>query len=384
MTAGGPTAEVEGAAPASASSSSATSPSSAARLARAALPIVALLVFIGGTAAIAWAARDTLGYDFQAYAQAANRLLAGQPLYDPSIDVAGGFAIFLYPPPFAVLMIPFTWLPAGAGPTTWTIVLALAFAVGCGILPVRPSVRWTILLLAGICWPYLYSIKLGQVGPLLFLAFAAGWRRTGRPARVNGVRDDRQVSRPSCRLGRRDPALPGGHHQDRRSPSRRWRRPCSPASGWADYVILGGSVRPSTPHNFTLGALLYGAGIELGIATAVQWLGVVLTVVVVLAWWRVDPVVVRDDGRRQPAGLALLWEHYACSSSSVALLLERGHWWAIALPLLPWLGPATYPPIMFIGLIAPILGGRGRERRHRPRRPRPGPVRRGIPRDPTG
>src|SRR6266540_1987830 len=148
----------------------------------AALPIVAVLVFVAALVAIAVAAGSTLGYDYQAYVQAANRLLAGQPLYDPSVDVAGPFAIYLYPPPFAIAMIPFTWLPPGTGPAAWTVVLALAFAAGVWLLPVSRNVRWTTLLLAGLCWPFLYSIKLGQVGPLLFLAFVAGWRWRDRPA----------------------------------------------------------------------------------------------------------------------------------------------------------------------------------------------------------
>jgi hypothetical protein len=388
MTAGGPAAEVDGtvpAAPADPAASpladSAADPSPVVRLARAALPIVALLVFIGGTTAIAWAARDTLGYDFQAYVQAANRLLAGQPLYDPAVDVAGGFAIFLYPPPFAVLMIPFSWLPASVGPTVWTVVLAGAFALGCGLLPVRPSVRWTVLLLAGVCWPYLYSVKLGQVGPLLFLAFAAGWRWRDRPGPLG-------VAIAFGTIVKVQPALLFGWAVV----TRRYRAAVigigvliaaavattivTGLGTWSDYVAILGRVSApvTTPHNFTLGALLYGAGVELGVATAVQWLGVVLTVVVVLyAWWRADPVtsyVTTVVGSQLVS--PLLWEHYAMLLLiPVALLLERGHWWAIALPLLPWLGPATYPPIMFVGLVAPILTAPRRPRATAPTAPAP-------------
>ena len=38
-----------------------------------------------------------------------------------------------------------------------------------------------VLSLAAIDWPVLYSIKLGQVGPLLLLAIAVGWRWLDRP-----------------------------------------------------------------------------------------------------------------------------------------------------------------------------------------------------------
>ena len=48
----------------------------------------------------------------------------------------------------------------------------------------RPDVRWAIVLLAGLSWPFVYAIKLGQVGPILFLLFAIGWRWLDRPVRL--------------------------------------------------------------------------------------------------------------------------------------------------------------------------------------------------------
>ena len=53
-----------------------------AGLGRAALPVAAILVFIGSVAATVASAGETLGYDFLAYHQAAVRLLDGQSLYD--------------------------------------------------------------------------------------------------------------------------------------------------------------------------------------------------------------------------------------------------------------------------------------------------------------
>ena len=71
------------------------------RLGRAALPIVAVLVFVVVLGATVVAAGATLGFDFLAYHQAATRLLAGQPLYDMSFQTTGGFGLFYYPPTFA-------------------------------------------------------------------------------------------------------------------------------------------------------------------------------------------------------------------------------------------------------------------------------------------
>ena len=47
---------------------------------------------------------------------------------------------------------------------------------GIAILPVRAKIRWIMLGLSVINWPVFYSVLLGQVGPLLFLLFAVGWR----------------------------------------------------------------------------------------------------------------------------------------------------------------------------------------------------------------
>jgi len=333
----------------------------------AALPIVAVLVFVAALVAIAVAAGSTLGYDYQAYVQAANRLLAGQPLYDPSVDVAGPFAIYLYPPPFAIAMIPFTWLPPGTGPAAWTVVLALAFAAGVWLLPASRRVRWATLLLAGLCWPFLYSIKLGQVGPLLFLAFVAGWRWLDRPLPL-------AISMAAGTLIKVQPALLFG-----------WAfatgRSRAAAIGlgllvaaiavatlltgpatWADYLAILGRVSApvTTPHNYTAGAIAYAAGASLAVATAIQWAGVAVAAIVVLySWWRADAVsgyVTTVVGSQVVS--PLLWEHYAMLLLiPMALLLERRQWWAIGLPLLPWLGPLAYPPIFLVGLVAPLVTG---------------------------
>ena len=159
-------------------------PGRSAAFAAAALrlgPALVLVLLAVTSLAILGAAGDTLGYDFQAYARAADRLLAGQPLYDPTVDVAGGFAIYLYPPPFALAVIPFAALPDPAGTWAWLAFLVACFLGGTALLPVRPSIRWTVVALAALSFPFLYGLKLGQVAPILYLCFAIGWRSLDRP-----------------------------------------------------------------------------------------------------------------------------------------------------------------------------------------------------------
>jgi len=85
--------------------------------------IGALLLLVVATSA--W----RTGTDEQAYWQAAQRLAAGQPLYDPSAAPNTPFA-YWYPPPLAQVLAPFT-----------SFVSADAFTIG-----------WTIVLLACLWW----------------------------------------------------------------------------------------------------------------------------------------------------------------------------------------------------------------------------------------
>src|SRR6476469_1518060 len=128
------------------------------------LPVLAIVVFVLATAAIIVSAGSTLGYDFHAYEGAARRLLDGDRLYDPAVDVAGGFAIYLYPPPFALAIIPLAAVGGQAAVWAWTGLLVLAFLAGIALMPVRRNVAWIVVLLAAIDWTFVYSIKLGQVG----------------------------------------------------------------------------------------------------------------------------------------------------------------------------------------------------------------------------
>ncbi len=313
----------------------------AARLA----PALALLLLAATSLAILGAAGDTLGYDFQAYARAADRLLAGQPLYDPAVDVAGGFAIYLYPPPFALAVIPFAALPDPAGTWAWLGFLVACFLGGTALLPVRPSVRWTVVALAALSFPFLYGLKLGQVAPILYLCFAIGWRSLDRPVPLG-------LSTAAGTLVKLQPALLFGWM----AVTRRWAALAVGLAAlaavvagsllvvgvdtWADYLAL--LVRVSepvtTPHNMTPGAVAFRAGLTVGAATVVQYVAMGLTAVLtVFAWFRRDAATGFVVGVVASQLLSpLLWDHYAMLLLlPTALLLQRGQWWAAAHPAPP-------------------------------------------------
>ena len=336
----------------------------------AALPIVAVVVLVLTVAATIWSAGSTLGYDFHAYEGAARRLIDNQRLYDPAVDVAGGFAIYLYPPPFALAIVPLAIIGGQAAVGIWTSLMILAFVAGVALLPVGRSVRWLVLLLGALDWPVVYSIKLGQVGPILFLLFAIGWRWLDRPGRVGtaiGLGAIVKVQ-PALLLGWA--ALTGR------------RRTVVVAIGvivgaallativagtqpWFDYPSLLGRVASplTTPHNFTPGAIAFQAGVPVALAGAIQVLatGISLVAVVVATRTRSAEMSYLVAIVASPLISPLLWDHYAMLLLlPVAWLLERRQWWAVAIPLatsIPVVGvvpSAVYPVVFVVCLLAPI------------------------------
>jgi alpha-1,2-mannosyltransferase len=338
---------------------------------RVVLPVVAVVALALTVSAIVWSAGPTLGYDFHAYGDAANRLLHGEPLYDPSVDVAGGFAIYLYPPPFAVAIIPLAIVGGTAAVWAWTAFLVVAFVAGVAVIPVRPWVRWLILALGAIDWPFLYSIKLGQVGPILFLLFALGWRALDRPGILGATIGLGALVKVQPALLVVWAALTG-----------RWRAIAAAAivvgaagvatllvtglQPWIDYPTLLSRVASplTTPHNFTPGAVAVQAGASLDVAGLIQAVTTLLAIgAVVLASRRATGeaaylVTVVASQLVSP----LLWDHYAMLLLlPVAWLLERRAWWALAIPLVTsvfviGLLPAIVYPIAFAAaLVAPLV-----------------------------
>ena len=329
--------------------------------------IVGLLLLTTG--AVLVSAGATLGYDYQAYAHAAQRLLEGRPLYDSNVDVAGGFAIYLYPPPFALAVVPFTFLPGSVGTWAWLGALVAAFLAGTAILPVRPSVRWAVILLAALSFPFLYSVKLGQVGPLLYLCFAVGWRSLDRPVGLG-------LAVAAGALAKVQPGLLFGWMLL----TRRWRAilvglvACGAAAviatlitgaaTWMDYLVLLGRVSQPvpTPKNMTPGAVAWRAGASLEIATAIQWAAVIATVAITLfAWLRRDAATGFVVGMVASQLVSpLLWDHYAMLLLlPVALLLERRQWWAVVIPLATWLPfDVVYPAAFAVALLGPVVSAR--------------------------
>ncbi|HEX4898761.1 MAG TPA: glycosyltransferase family 87 protein [Candidatus Limnocylindrales bacterium] len=346
------------------------------RLAAAALPIVAILtlVVVTGSAAFASAQVGTLGFDFLSYDLAVRRFFDGGILYDQSFDYTGAFGLFYYPPPFVLLAAPLSVLEPALAAWIFTAILLLTYVLAVAILPVSRTIRWGMLLLGGLSWPLVYAIKLGQVGPILLLTFAIGWRWMDRPWRFGAATAVGTAIKIQPALlfgwallaGRRRAVVIGLAVLAVLALAATI---VAGPSSWVDQATLLARVsKPiDTPHNFTPGRLAFEAGAGQALAWAVQianW--VAIAVVVIWATLRCAPVasylaVVIASQLISP----ILWDHYALMLLlPVAWLVSRGHWWSVVIPLVtavPLTG--TTPPIAdplayWVTLVAVVVEGR--------------------------
>lgn len=345
-----------------------------ARLTDAIVPICSLLLLAAMLALVLGSAGKTLGYDFEAYAGAARRLINGERLYDPSVSAAGGFSIYLYPPPFALAVAPLTLLPDAVARGVWVLAMALCLPLGAALLPVRRDVRWLVVVLGALDWPFLYSVKLGQVGPLLFVLFAAAWRWRDRPISLGA----------SIALGalvKVQPALLIAWA----AVTGRWRAAgigvgvvaaaaaaatvFTGIGAWFDYVTLLARISSAaaTPHNCSPGAVLYQAGLPEAAAEAGQLASTAAVAVVVLLIWRRGGAEVGLMGTIVASQLVtpLLWDHYAMLLLlPTAWFLETGRKWVVLFPILGWVSlfdstgawpAAASVPLVFFGVLALLL-----------------------------
>ena len=260
-------------------------------------------------------------------------------------------------------VVPFALLPPAAGTWLW-LALSVAMLVGAiAILPVRPNVRWVVLLLAGLSWPVAYALKLGQVGPLLLLLFAVAWRFLDRPVAVGAVGAIGAIVKIQPGIVLLWAII-----------TRRFRAVAVGAAilvvaavattvilggvgVWQDYVALLRNVSDpiTTPHNFTPGAAAYQAGATAGVATAIQ---LVSSALVVAAFLFAAPRLQADASFLTTVVASqllspVLWDHYAMLLLlPVAWLLQHRRWWAALIPL------ATSAATLFVGIpswIYPVM-----------------------------
>jgi hypothetical protein len=311
-------------------------------------------LFVVLTGLVLAASGKTLGYDYLCYEGAARALTEGRPIYDNAFSIQVGTCpgTYTYPPPFAVALIPWLLL-GGAAAGAWCLAMAACFLLGVALLPVSFRTRSLLLVVAAFDWPLLYAIKLGQVGPILFLLFAATWRWMDR-APVLGA---------ATAVGAMVKVQPGLVAIWALA-TRRYRAfalaacaaavlaaaamPLTTFGAWGDYVDLvrglGGTF--STPHDFAPGAVAHLAGASEAAATAVQLASAALALAALLAAWRFGSPGLGLQATFVASQLlsAPLRDHYAMLLLlPTAWLLERGRKWSVVFPLSGWLSIAAFP-----------------------------------------
>ena len=285
-----------------------------------------------------------------------------------------------------LLAAPLAVLDPAIAAWIFTALLVVTYAAAVAILPVSRNIRWAILLLGGLSWPLVYAIKLGQVGPIILLTFAIGWRWMDHPWRLGAATAVGTAIKIQPALifgwalltGRRRAVVLGlGVLAVLALLATIVAGPTS----WVDQATLLARVsKPiDTPHNFTPGRVAFEAGLGTTVAWAIQIANWALVAVVVLwATLRCAPVasylaVVVASQLISP----ILWDHYALMLLlPVTWLLSRGRRWAVliplatSVPLIALIPPVTYAICYWVTLLAVVVEGR---RQPLSRQPIPGP-----------
>jgi hypothetical protein len=312
------------------------------------------------------------GYDYRAYDAAARRIASGDHLYLPgTVDAYrdGRYeGLYLYPPPVGVAFLPLTLTSESTATLIWILFRAGLLIAGCLALPVAWRVRLATLGIAGLSFPVLFDLNIGNVSIVIFALCAVAWRWMDSP--VAAV----------AHAGLAAIRFPFGIFGFLWLVQRRFRAlvwtvaaglalivisiPFVGLDTYAEYVsIVFGLPDISTgPHNFSFKSV----ALELGLPAAAVSLALPLSYALGLAaiWFAATrrgaapAFVVTATATLLVA--PFIHSHYlVLLLLPAALLMERGHWWAIGLPLIGWLPELVLPfagPVA-IGLVLALCRG---------------------------
>jgi Glycosyltransferase family 87 len=111
-------------------------------------------------------------YDLAVFLGAGDDVLAGRSPYPDPATFAGD-ANYVYPPPLALVMTPFSAMPEGQAATLFTLLGIAAVILGLLLLGVRDRRCYVV----AFAFPYtIESLKYGALGTFLVLVVALLWR----------------------------------------------------------------------------------------------------------------------------------------------------------------------------------------------------------------
>ncbi|MEX2546511.1 MAG: glycosyltransferase family 87 protein [Chloroflexota bacterium] len=348
-------------------------------------PLAVGLAVVGSTVLIAafsiWIGQSPgWAYDFQAYYDAALRLIAtGSPYQAETLAgpfSPGPFGLYLYAPPLAMLFVSLTWLGGQLAVLVWLGLRVGILGATCALLPVSRGIRLAAFGIAALSAPFLFDLNLGNVSTIVTFFAVATWRWLDRPLG--------SVALAAALTLRPTMAVVAGWWLLRG----RWRPvlwvaiaagliflatlPFIGLDQWLEYVTVLRNVSNVTGarSNVDLGSSVLLLGGPTWLASLALFAGYATAALAVLFSLRRDRelsyvVTVMASLLVSP----LLWDHYLTNLLlPAAFLASRGRAWALALPLLCWLPqllaiwfPSTrgiaevvLPYIAVAGLLAPF------------------------------
>jgi hypothetical protein len=314
------------------------------------LVVSALVYSDASSAAVAIPREDDFwGYDYLAYVNAAERLIATGSLYQAETLSGpyrpGPFGLYMYAPPLGVSLQPATGLGFDAGMWTWYIAHVLALIAACVLLPVRPLIRLFTFVVAAFSFAVTKDMALGNVSVLILLPTVVAWRWLDRP--LGSIAQAFAIAiRPTLGILMIWQLL-----------RRQWRAvawtvlagsllivstlPFVGLEGYLDYLTVLRNMSDVTGvlYNYDLGSIALASGIGAAGATLALASGYVIAIAAILLSLRRDRelgfiVTVTASLLLSP----LLWDHYlAMLVLPAAFLAQRGRPWGLLLPLLAWL-----------------------------------------------
>jgi alpha-1,2-mannosyltransferase len=312
-------------------------------------------------------------HDFLAYLGAVGHLLQGQPLYDTTATETGGLGLFLYPPSFALLMLPVAVIPTDLAAPFWMFALIAVALVAVWLMPVSRVIRWLLTLALGLSWPFIDSLAQGQVGPVLLLLFVIGWRSIDRPRVLSLVLGLGTTIKIQPAIVIAWAAL-----------TRRYRAAAIAIGvagalalvatvivgpqAWADLAtVLAKTNQPVLTRNSVgIARVAYEAGLPEPVAYGLYLLSVVAAAAAVLAAIRWSSATASFIAAAIASQMIspVIWPHYAIVLFlPVAWLLARDRWWAIlilgatSVPISDGAPAIVYPILFWLALLAVIREG---------------------------
>jgi hypothetical protein len=320
-----------------------------------------LLGFMASYGGQAW------GYDYLAYADAAERLADSGTLYQAeTLDGPyrpGPYGLYMYAPPLGVAVTPLTSLPEPTAIAGWFVLHIAALALACALMPVRVGIRLATFGVAALSLAVTRDLMLGNVSVLLLLPLSAAWRWLDQP--LGSIAQALAMSvRPTLCVLLIWQLL-----------RRQWRAlawtvgagvvlivatlPFVGIAGYIDYLTvlrnLGGV--SGVEFNYDPSSTMLALGASDALATVALLVGYAVAIGAMLLSLRRD----REVGFMVAVSASLLlspllWDHYlAMLVLPAAFLAERGRAWALLLPLAAWLPPESYPVVVVVATLLPFL-----------------------------